>query len=364
MAEKRDELRLLSQARGYGFIDMYRRFADDPDFGEYFTDNIHPNAAGEHVYAATIHAAFRRDPKWEPRPQPPSLFDQAAPLNLADDLVMPLTATAPIGWTAANATVSRDTTNYESGGNYAVRVQRTAGGTPSRIFRSILDGNSVIPWRGEWVTLAVRMRRPAGGTVGNRSVGLVSVSDGVDVSRTFPDHYSAGAFMWRLVPHFINPASTGLSVSLWADELGAAEDPDVTWDRLMLLPGQWPAGGVGRDGLAQIRNAERFESLCVGQSSQTSSPVLNIDAAAGVNKDVLFRTGGLSRWIARVSGTESGSNTAPTCSSSLVTTRGLRLRRPSRSSGGTVRPSLLPTRRAVAPWPLWRARDRSCSTAP
>lgn len=311
MDAKRDEIRLLAQARGYGFIDMFQTFADDPDRATYFTDNIHPNAAGQQVYADTIQAAFRYDPKWEPRPQPPSLFDQAAPVNLADDLVMPLGATAPVGWTGVNATVSRDTTNHESGRGYGVRVQRTSvAGTPSRIFREILTSTTVVPFRGKWVLLAVRMRRPAAGTVGNRAVGLVSISDGVRLSRTFPDQYTAGAFAWRLVPHFIDAAATTLTVSLWADELGNAENPDVTFDRLMLIPGQWPAGGFGRAGLRQVRNAERFESVLVGDPTQTAGATVELDAAgSNTNKDVVFRVGGVARWILRAMGNESGSNT-------------------------------------------------------
>lgn len=314
MAEKRDELRLIAQARGYGFVDMYQAWSDAGTPSGWYSDNIHINATGEAFYATTIHGAFRYDPKWEPRPQPPSLFDESAARNIADDLLMPASASAPVGWTAANATVTRDTTNYESGRGYGIRVLQTAPSTPSRIYRSILDATTVVPWRGQWVLVAARMIRPAAGTA-NRHVGLISVSDGVNLSRTYGDDYTEDGFVWRLIPHYIDPSATVLNVSLWADELGNptfAANPDTTWDRFMIIPGQWPKGGFGRGGLRQIRNAERYETLYVGQADSTGTGTIEFDSNAPTTTsrgDIVSRVAGVARWIVRFSGTEAGSNT-------------------------------------------------------
>jgi len=308
---KRDEFRTIAQARGCGFIDFFQAFRDAPAKATYYNalpNIVHINSDGEALFAATVAAAFVADPKWEPRPAPPSLYDSHAVVNLADDMVMPLTAAGPVGWNLDNATVSRDTTNCLSARGYAVRVQSTVTTAPSRIYRAVLDATAVLPWRGKWVLVGADMYRPAANGVDNRFVGRISVSDGVDTSKTFTDDIGKGSFMPRYVPHFVNAAATSLTVSLWADNATGAVNPDVTWDKLYVIPGQWPVGYASKQGTLQIRTQEKFESITLGDSTMSTSPSLILDAAVGVTRDIAVKAGGVNRWFIRIQTAESGTN--------------------------------------------------------
>lgn len=246
MGIKRDELRMLAQARGYGFLDVYQAYVNHPNRATLYLDNVHPNAAGQAVYRDVIARAFRALPNDEPRPMPPSLFDTSGAATLVDDLVLPGGSTVPIGWTAVNATVIRDTARYETARGYAIRLTPTATGSVSRIQRLVLDSAQLAAYRGRWITIAVRVWRAAGG-VGNRWVGRMGVSDGVKSSLTLGDDFSVGgSFVWRFLPHLVDPASTGLTVYLYCDLVGDATDPTVTFERLMVIPGEWPAGFAPR----------------------------------------------------------------------------------------------------------------------
>lgn len=246
MGVKRDELRTLAQSRGYGFLDVYQAFLSHPNRSTLYLDNVHPNAAGEAVYRDVIARAFRALPNDEPRPMQPSLFDTSGAASMVDDLVMPGGATTPVGWSLLNATATRDTVRYETARGYAIRLTPVAGASQSRMFRTALDSAQVTAYRGRWVILAARVWRAAGG-VGNRWVGRMGVSDGVKSSFTLGDDFSAGgSFVWRFLPHLVDPAATGLTLNLYCDSVGGATDPTVTYDRLMLIPGEWPAGFAPR----------------------------------------------------------------------------------------------------------------------
>ena len=308
MGAKRDELRELAVARGYGFFDLYQQWADAPDSSSWFVDNVHLNLAGETFYAEVIKAGFRYAPLMEPRPQSPSALLETV-TSLADDLVLPLGATAPLGWSASNCTISRDTTNYEGQRGYAVRLQRTAGGAESRIFRALLNSTQIAAVRGDWVTVAVRQRRPAAGLV-NRFVGTVALSDGVTTSKTLGDDFSSGDFMWRVLAHEVSASATLLTASIYPDSTtdGSMADPDITVDRIVVLPGLHLAGWGNPAGLRPVRNAARFEALYVGDGAMTSAPNLDLDAATGVVRTFRFTTAGVVRWILNAQNAETGSN--------------------------------------------------------
>jgi lysophospholipase L1-like esterase len=304
MDAKRDELRTLAAARGYGFIDVFQAWADDPAKSTYYLDNIHPNAGGQSLYADTIHRPFVYTPRLDPRPAPPSLFDQTG-VSVADPLVMASGATVPLGWTADNATVTRDTGYYESG-TYGVRVQRTTPGSPSRIYKQVLTATQAKAFRNRWITVAVLCRRPVAG-IDNMSVGQVTVTDGVATSRTMVDDTGYGGFGWRFLPHLVDVTSTGgITVSLWSDLNSSAPDADVVWDKFYVFPGQWPFGNaVSSDAMLETLRALSLE---LGGTTATTAPAIRLDAAAGVERQINFLAGGVNRWLIGARLAETGSN--------------------------------------------------------
>lgn len=236
------DYRELAQLRGFGFIDVQQAFADLGNQAVWSTyllpDGLHPAAAtdtglnnGQDLWFRTVYRSFRYSPRLTPTPQTQSgVFTQARSFLANSDFADFWGGVLP-GWTATNATLVPDTTNFENPANgYGVRIQSVAAAQTG--IQQTIDAR---PFRGEWVTVAARMYVPSGQSA---TAGRVNLNDFQGSSKTVIAFQSSrGRFVWIPVTMRVSPLATTVQVTVWADTATVAT-ADVTVDRVVFVRGQ------------------------------------------------------------------------------------------------------------------------------
>lgn len=135
------------------------------------------------------------------------------------------------GWTASNATLAKDTTNYESPQGYALKITGTAAAY-SQAYQSL----PIQAVRGRIVTVAARVYVPPGS---GSECGRVAISGGggtvTDSSATRTN--LQGVFSWVFATTRIPAAAAYATVSMHG---GTAVGENATYDRISVVVGDLP----------------------------------------------------------------------------------------------------------------------------
>ncbi|MBY4212922.1 putative Ig domain-containing protein [Rhodococcus fascians] len=239
----------VAAQRGYGFIDVHEAFRATGNAVDYVDiDNIHPTKAapynGSLLWANTVIQALNYDPRSTASAGRPSAFVEPARnlITNGDFSTWSNSSAPPDGWTALNATVSKDTVNFETG-TYGLRV---VGGAA--------DGLSGIEWvvnpanvgirgyvDGKVITVKVRVRVPAHSTV----VALIVTDQtgGTNQRRTDLAQFATARFVWLSVTKRLSAAPTLLRVQVCCRVLGTSGG-DMTIDRSDIVEGNLPLAGA------------------------------------------------------------------------------------------------------------------------
>ncbi len=245
MGPRRYVTRTVAQARGYGFVNVWRAFehaapggrvASDPAAGSLLlADGVHPNAAGQRVWADAVRARMRE--LTQPlAARPPSSLSAPVENLVADGDFAAFAPPEPPGWKRSGVRLSRDAAHHEGPG-FALRM-RAVGGLPASIAQDLPD---VARLRGEWITAGIRVRIPDG--TRRATVGRVAIAQrgGVDPGRVastaLPD--GRGGFMWVTVSRRIDVDAEAVRVTVYADT-GSSGTADVTIDRVVVARGTLP----------------------------------------------------------------------------------------------------------------------------
>lgn len=225
----------VAAMRGFGFIDVHQHWVDAGKPAAWYVDNVHPSATGSQEWADVVHASIQYHPDAEPRTRQPSSFatpgDQL--IKNGDFASLDAVTFAPTNWSVTGATFSKDTTNYESPNGYALRIQ-SAGASPAYIVQTTLPARLL---RGQWLTVAARVRLPAGYA---SSHGRVAIYDGtLTQSKDEVSSRGAGGFRWILVSARISPTATTVRAYIYADT-GSTGTGDVVVDRIVATRGPIP----------------------------------------------------------------------------------------------------------------------------
>jgi len=235
--QRADIYRRIAQERGYGFIDVLQAFKDDgrPMTDLVSADNIHPTAAGYTLWADTVMKHFATTSISQPAPLSLPTFSLTRKNLLTngdfEDFASP--PTLP-GVVATNATLTKDTTNFESKA-YSLNIAKTAGGSVSQIEWS--PNYRLIA--GKEVTFAVRMRIPAGSA---GTVGQLSITDGLTApnlsSTTWGDFRDE--WFWISMTARIADNTTSVKCRIIADPTTGSTLVNVSVDRAILVTGRYP----------------------------------------------------------------------------------------------------------------------------
>lgn len=235
----------VAQLSGFGFINAHRLFLDqDPTVASLIeADGIHPNAAG---YTLQANEVLRRLAigSQENSQQRSSFFIPSHTNALANgdfsSFASPPTLTS---WTATNALLEKDSTNFESSNGYAVRMTTVSSASASFLAQNI-SGNSFKKFVGEWVTFLARVRIPSGQTGFPGRVNITE-NNGSHAGTTSSDTLSnggvgfgQGAYRWSMCSRRIASDCTNASFILTCETNGFSGD--VSIDRAIALPGIWP----------------------------------------------------------------------------------------------------------------------------
>ena len=242
----------VAAQRGYGFIDVHQAFQDTGNPAAYVkADQIHPTVAsdapapnGSRLWADTFIAALRYDPRSAAIASRPSAFVEPARnlITNGDFTTWSDAGAAPDGWTAINATISKDTTNVETGA-YALRV---VGGGAS--------GLAGLEWvvdpaaagikgyvDGKVITIKARVRVPSGATP--PSLIVTDQTGGTNQRRTDLSQYATGRFVWMSVTKRLTAAPTLLRVQVCSRVTGTTGG-DISVDRVEIVEGNLPLAGA------------------------------------------------------------------------------------------------------------------------
>jgi lysophospholipase L1-like esterase len=222
----------LREQMGYGLIDINANFlaygsswADD-----LMADTTHPNDTGSRRWADAMIALFGSSAT--PLSQTPPAFSVVGDNLLANADFSAFAGALPDGWTAPGSpTVTKDTTNYETG-SWAVSVVTT--GTLG-FLRQDLSSSGLT---GKYLTLSARGYRPSASasriTAGR--IGIVTdAGDAITPSRTG----QAEGFWWECITYLIPDAATYVRAYLYGDTANGT-GYETVWDRVSLVVGKTP----------------------------------------------------------------------------------------------------------------------------
>lgn len=223
-------------------------------------DLLHPNTAGAQLAAATLLPLFRIKDNHEITARNPSpLVTPGTNLLTNGDFIefgLPPTLT---GWTAANATLSKDSTNYESANGYSVKGTCTAA-TVGQAYQSL----PIRKIRGRVITFLARFYVEAAVTASgpgrvqlSGDGGFVTISSGTITS--VRDNW-----VWAFVTGYVPAGSSFITASLL---FGNNAGEYASCDRAVVVLGHMPRDAAPRAALTTYVNqvASTEDSLTSGQ---------------------------------------------------------------------------------------------------
>lgn len=248
-AKKAQVLQDLAAQRGYGFIDVHQAFVDTGAPASYVkTDLIHPTTSadtsspnGSRLWADVVGAClqYSADAAGLPR-QRSSLLDAAKSLVPNVDFAT-WSGTLPDGFTATNATVTKDTTTFETG-TYSMKIEAGASGasyvemTDSTSFgyKGLLAGRPV--------TLLARVYVPVGYT-GIPSIVLKGNGGSAQQARRDSEAVAQGRWHWVICTRRDTGDGGSLTVQL-SPRLSGSAAGYILVDRFRVVEGDLPRDAV------------------------------------------------------------------------------------------------------------------------
>jgi lysophospholipase L1-like esterase len=230
-------------ARGFGFVDICQAFLDNGGNAVLTSDGVHPTAAGHILWGNEMYVAFNAGRYAQPRSHVASLFDVKQSAQLCanpffDDWP---TGSDPYGETLTAATATRETTIKETG-NQSVTLDASSAAASS-MSRVVMNARDLAQYRGQWITVGVRIMLDTTRATPTITAGKLRVTDGVQTITTVDDqasHQPRSAWFWRWLPIKVDAASTTLTRTVFADTAATAL-ARVRIDRTIIIPGQLPA---------------------------------------------------------------------------------------------------------------------------
>lgn len=238
-AHKTQVIEQVAGLRGFGFIDAHQAFWEYGNWAaDLMQDQTHPNLAGYTLMSELVNAAMETAKGAVATRLEPSTLLRPAKNYLPNGDFSAWAGAAPDGWTAVNATVSKDITNYETGVQ-AAKVTGTATAGAAQLAR-LIGTAATRELRGHLVTLAVRLMQPVANDQ-SVSVGLFPVGGGIQ-ERTDVHPASKGGYQWVLATMRVDPAATDMYVRLYSRLAGSAL-VEASFDRAYLVKGVLPYAG-------------------------------------------------------------------------------------------------------------------------
>ena len=248
--EKRaDVYREIATRRGYGIIDVGQAFIDTGDPNGLTDGSVHPDAAGIALWLKTVKKSFVFNVDVPLPTQSPSPLGQSSKNLLLNGDFSVFSAAMPENWKGTNVTAVRDTSNYESSSVTRLDGSEVAGDSKAINFTATGgfqgDITQYIPTpivRGQWVTLAVRMRVPTGSAT---TVGRVGVVGGLTGGGSFSTLHPTGivgeaGFSWAIVSKLIPIDASSCRALIYIDS--STGGGNCTIDRVVMVIGKVPFG--------------------------------------------------------------------------------------------------------------------------
>jgi lysophospholipase L1-like esterase len=244
-AERQFTTEQIAQLCGFGFVNIHRAFLTaDPNVTSLLADEIHPNATGYALWGSEILRLM--SPDGGLRTQERSTLEvpvtNVMPNGDFSSFASPPTLT---NWTAVNATLSKDTTNYESSNGYSVKMIVATPGSISYMSAN-LNGNAHRRLQGQWVTMLARTRVPSGAEY---TAGRLSISEqnGSHAGSSTSDQLADGegkligtnGFRDFMATRRIATDCTSTNFSVVCSNPGTASQ-EISVDWVSLTPGIWP----------------------------------------------------------------------------------------------------------------------------
>ncbi len=243
MALKNRVYEEIAQLRGYGVVNTHDAFLATGEPNAYIkADGIHPTTSadapapnGSQLMADCLLAAMQLDIRTGAvHAQQTSSLTSSAPQLLSNGNFAAFGGAVPDGFVVSGAAVSKDTRAgyFESPNGYALRLQATGAA------QSLIRGDiSVAPLRGKWVTLAVKMRVPAGA---GGSRGRISLTDGVtNVTSSSALSHARDGFHWKILTIKVADNAAYLRAIVYGDTAASAA-ADITIDVMSVVEGVLP----------------------------------------------------------------------------------------------------------------------------
>jgi len=247
MALKNRVYEEIAQLRGYGIVNTHDAFLATGHPLDYLKPNdIHPTTSadaprpnGSQLMADCLLAAMRLDIRsGAVHAQQTSSLTSSAPQLLSNGSFAAFGGAVPDGFVVSGATVSKDTRAgyFESPNGYAVRLQATGAA------QSLIRGDiPVAPLRGKHVTLAVKLRIPAG-SGGTR--GRISLTDGVsNVTSSSALSHARDGFHYKILTIKVADNAAYLRAIVYGDTAASAA-ADITIDSISVVEGVLPRLGA------------------------------------------------------------------------------------------------------------------------
>jgi len=240
-------LRDLARAKGFGYIDFYGAFvATDPNWATTListVDQVHPTVAGQTVMfeEAKRHFTYRRGVQTMTQPVS-SLTEPVKNLLINGDFA-DWTGAFPASWLdlyspSPRSTAAKNVALFETG-TWSAKLTPTVTSVPEVTIYQVVN---VRRFRGQWVTLAARVRVDP--TQANRvALGHTTLyvvdGAGATVHESSSTVGTPDGFAWVVNSLRIPPDATTLQcwLSTRSTGTGAAE---ASWDRAVLAPGILP----------------------------------------------------------------------------------------------------------------------------
>lgn len=254
---KVDALASLASRRGLGFVNTYAAFLQSGTaLADLMADNVHPNAAGQVVWADEVEKALA----WKGG-------DAAGPISAGMDgyVIAAVHHFSEFNaWAkSGNAATAENVIEFETLGQ-STKLSNTSGAS-GWILKDLVSSQDVIAYRGKYVTLALR-RYIADGE--GSSAGRIELEDGVGSEITSGGGVQGNVFAWHFVTLKIDVLATRIRAYIYASSDATTEE--LSLDRAILCVGTLPMDspppqlqnfmrgaqffGSSADGLVTLRN--------------------------------------------------------------------------------------------------------------
>lgn len=219
--------RALAEREGYGFVDVYSAFLQSGvSLSTLVPDGTHPDSQGQTIWRDLVLSQFAYiATNASGVGQPAQAPRTVAAISHYADFVRRATL-------VGGATLSKNTTNYETWGHSTKLTTTAASGW---IYFDIASSEDVIALRNKKITVATRILVPAGNGV---DAGRIELDDGTGSTITSDGGPQGSEFYWHSVTRQISGTATRLRVYLYG--ASSAVNSEVSIDRMIVGEGTLP----------------------------------------------------------------------------------------------------------------------------